>query len=85
MKCLDVLAVLSNEMDGLMSEHAKTVMEMEAVKAARLPLYNALVAIGIEAAFDGLSATQIDGIIMAIWDGVRASMHQQSARGDVPF
>ena len=60
-------------------------MEREAVKAARQSLYDALVKIGVEAAFNDCTAEQIDSVISAVWDGLRASMHRQSAKGDVPI
>ena len=62
-----------------------THMEREAVKAARQSLYNALVKIGVADAFDHCTAEQIDGVIEAVWNGLRASMHLQSARGDMPI
>ena len=61
-----------------------TFMECEAIKAARQPLYDALVKIGVADAFDDCTAEQIDGLIEAVWSGLRASMHQQSAKGQVP-
>lgn len=81
-------------------------MEREAIRAARRPLYDALVRIGrvriktvdmgdlpgsrydeipLTAAFDGLSAADIDSIIESVIAGFRASMTQASARGEVPF
>jgi len=61
-----------------------TFMEREAVKAARQSLYDALVKIGVADAFNDCTAEQIDGVIEAVWNGLRASMHQQSAKGEIP-
>ena len=60
-----------------------THMEREAVKAARQSLYDALVKIGVAGAFDHCTAEQIDSVIEAVWNGLRASMHLQSAKGDM--
>jgi hypothetical protein len=62
-----------------------TDMEKEAIFQARRPFYEALVKIGAQSAFEKLSADQIDSIIAAVWDGLRASMTQQSAAGNIPF
>ena len=62
-----------------------TFMEREAIKAAREQLYDALVEIGIADAFNDCTADQIDLVIEAVWAGLRASMHLQSAKGDTPF
>jgi hypothetical protein len=62
-----------------------TYMEQEAIRAARQSLYDALVEIGIEAAFDHCTTEQIDAIIEAVWGGLRASMHWQSAKGEFPI
>jgi len=61
-----------------------TYMECEAVKAARQSLYDALVRIGVEAAFNDCTAEQIDSVIEAVWNGLRESMQLQSARGEIP-
>jgi hypothetical protein len=61
-----------------------TFMEREAVKAARQSFYDALVKIGVADAFNDCTAEQIDGVIETVWNGLRASMHQQSARGEIP-
>jgi hypothetical protein len=61
-----------------------THMEREAIVAARQALYDALVKIGVAEAFNDCSAEQIDSVIEAVWSGLRASMQQQSARGEVP-
>jgi uncharacterized protein DUF6511 len=62
-----------------------TFMETEAIKDARQSLYDALVKIGVEHAFDDCTAEEIDSVIKAVWDRLRASMHQQSARGEMPI
>jgi Family of unknown function (DUF6511) len=62
-----------------------TGMEQEAIRAARQSLYDALVKIGIADAFDNCTADQIDMVIEAVWDGLRASMHLQTAKGEVPY
>lgn len=62
-----------------------TDMEKEAIFQARRPFYEALVKVGAQGAFEKLSADQIDSIIEAVWDGLRASMAQQSAAGNIPF
>jgi hypothetical protein len=63
---------------------ALTYMEREATVAARQSLYDALVKIGVTDAFNDCSAEQIDSVIEAVWNGLRASMQQQSARGEIP-
>ena len=62
-----------------------THMERSAVKAARQSLYDALIEIGIADAFNDCTAEQIDSVIEAVWNGLRASMHLQSAKGDMPI
>jgi hypothetical protein len=61
-----------------------TFMEREAVKAARQSLYDALLKIGVADAFNDCTAEEIDSLIEAVWNGLRASMHQQSVRGEIP-
>jgi hypothetical protein len=63
----------------------KTEMEREAIKAARRAVYDCLVKLGIESAFDNCTAVQIDGLIEAVWDALRASMQQQTAAGAIPI
>lgn len=64
-----------------------TAMEKKAVVAARAQLWDALVAEGQPLAdqFSLLEGDQIDRIISAVWDGLRASMQKQSGMGDIPF
>jgi hypothetical protein len=62
-----------------------THMEKEAIVAARQSLYNALLMIGVADAFNDCTAEQIDSVIEAVWNGLRASMHLQSARGEIPI
>jgi hypothetical protein len=62
-----------------------TYMEREAIRAARRALYDALVGIGVADALDNCTAEQIDSVIEAVWNGLRASMQQQSARGEIPI
>lgn len=62
-----------------------TAMEQEAIRAARRPLYDALVRIGRADAFNACTPEEIDSVIESVWAGLRASMSQQSARGDVPW
>jgi hypothetical protein len=68
-----------------------TAMEKLAIVAARTQLWDALVAIDGDAAsplcdaFCDLTGEQIDSIISTIWEGLRASMQIQSARGEIPF
>jgi len=69
---------------GVLDKSRLTQMEKDAIKEARLPLYNSLVAAGVAESFNNLSAEQIDVIIRACWDGCRASMHRQSALGELP-
>jgi len=79
---------------------SKTQMEAEAMFQARLPFYEALVKCGsveiplegdlplkvnVAGIFERLTAEQIDSIIEAVWDGLRASMSQQSATGEIPL
>jgi hypothetical protein len=63
----------------------KTQMEQDAIKAARLPLYNALKALGVDYAFNNCSAADIDGIIETVWDAVRMHMQLLTVKGNVPF
>ena len=63
----------------------KTEMERKAIRAARRALYDGLIGLGIEGAFDACTAAQIDGLIEASWDALRASMQQQSAAGEIPI
>jgi len=71
----------------------KTGMERKAIRAARRALYDGLIGLGIEGAFDACTAAQIDGLrcptgiarSQAIWDALRASMQQQSAAGEIPI
>ena len=84
-----------------------TAMEKKAVAAARMQLWDALVAegkvridirempddlpggqvedIAVASIFAALAEDQIDRIISAVWDGLRASMQKQSGMGDIPF
>ncbi len=62
-----------------------THMEQEAIRSTRQALYDALVKIGVASAFDNCTADQIDFVIEAVWNGLRASMHLQSAKGEVPY
>ena len=62
-----------------------TYMEKEAISEARRPLYEALIELGIADAFNDCTAEQIDSVIEAVWNGLRASMHLQSAKGDMPI
>jgi hypothetical protein len=63
----------------------KTQMEKDAIKAARLPLYNTLVQLGIADVFDKCTASQMDAVIETIWDAVRAHMQLLTIKGNVPF
>jgi hypothetical protein len=63
----------------------KTQMEKDAIKAARLPLYNALVALGVEDAFVAKAPEQIDSLIETVWDAVRSHMQFLTLKGNVPF
>jgi hypothetical protein len=69
-----------------------TAMEKKAVAAARVVLWDELVAVcdgdqdaPLCIAFAVCSEGQIDRIISAVWDGLRASMQKQSATGAIPF
>lgn len=62
-----------------------TDMERVAIRSARQQLYEALVRIGRVEPFDNATADEIDSVIEAVWNGVRASMQEQSAKGAVPF
>lgn len=62
-----------------------THMEREAIRAARQSLYDALIKIGIADAFNDCAADQIDMVIEAVWNGLRKSMHLQSAKGEIPY
>jgi hypothetical protein len=81
--CLDAIVQLVTENHGTMP--MITIMERNAVIAARKSLYEALVSIGREAAFNDCTAEQMDSVIECVWNGLRASMSQQSALGEVPF
>ena len=89
--CRAALAnVIKNQLDRFLKWEigelaALTHMEKEAIRCARQSLYNSLVEIGIADAFDGCTAEQVDGLIEKVWNGLRASMHLQSARGEIPI
>jgi hypothetical protein len=89
--CARVVAkIIRSAMESFLDEEigrlaALTYMEKEAIVAARRSLYDALIEIGIADAFNDCTAEQIDAVIEAVWNGLRASMQQQSARGEVPF
>ncbi len=83
MACLDRIAALTKDTNGVM--HDKTEMEKAAIKAARRQFHDALDRLYLLSVFNSCTAAEIDGIIEAVWDGVRASMQQQSARGEIPF
>ena len=70
--------------DGLLTA-ALSDMERAAISETRRPLYDALIKIGCDKAFENCTAEQIDAVIAAVWDGCRASMARQSASGAVPF
>lgn len=74
---------------GFIAMAELTGMEAQAIKDARPALWASVEAVlGHDLAlamFDGLDPAQVDAIIRSVWDGVRASMQQQSARGEVPF
>lgn len=60
-------------------------MEHNAIASTRRNLYDALVDLGVSHAFENCSTEQIDYLIEAVWNGLQASMRQQSAKGGVPF
>jgi hypothetical protein len=60
-------------------------MELQAIRDARQALYDALLKIGVAAAFDNCTADEIDSVIEEVWQALRASMHLQSARGECPI
>lgn len=85
-ECNAALAVVLDEWGGQeLMQHNLTQMEVVAVRSARQSLYEALVRIGRAEAFNDASAADMDSVIEAVWNGVRASMQEQTARGDVPF
>lgn len=82
MECLDAIADQAKRNNGVID---KTEMEMAAIRAARMPLYEALSEMGLADLAAELGPEKFDQIIEAVWDGCRASMSLQSARGGVPF
>jgi hypothetical protein len=70
---------------GWLTMAALTHMEKIAIKEAKRSLYNSLVGLGKAQYFEDCTAEQIDKLVEAIWNGLRASMSQQSMNGDVPF
>lgn len=82
MGCLDAIASSAMENNGVMS---KTIMERTAITEARLGLYQGLVKIGRDNAFETASKADMETVIEMVWDAIRASMHRQSAAGEVPF
>lgn len=84
--CLDTIDIVLDHWGGEdMIQHNLTQMERVAIRSARQSLYEALVKIGRADAFNEASAEDMDSVIEAIWNGLRGSMQQQSARGEVPF
>lgn len=84
--CLSALNVIIDQWGGEdMIRHNLTQMEQVAIRSARQNLYEALVKIGLADAFNEASAAEMDSVIEAVWNGVRASMQQQTALGEIPF
>jgi hypothetical protein len=83
MPCLDLVQIFAARGMGRMAD--KTSMEKDAIKSARLPLYQCMMALGIAHVFDGCTASQIDAVIETIWDAVRQHMQMRTIKGDVPF
>jgi hypothetical protein len=73
--CIAALTnVIKNRLDRFLKREigelaALTFMEREAIRDARRSLYDALVRIGVEAAFNDCSSEEIDFVIEAVWDG----------------
>jgi hypothetical protein len=84
--CNDALTVVLDERGGQdrMTEKL-TDMEREAIKAARVSLYEALVKIGRAEAFNDASAEEMDSVIDAVWRGCRDSMQSLIGEDGVPF
>lgn len=82
MDCIKTMRIVIDEWGDI---KLLTQMEKKAVADSRLALFNALKAIGRDAAFADATKEQMDSVIEAIWNGLRASMHQQSVTGDIPF
>lgn len=76
MDCLDVVATLVTENRGDMPN--LTDMERIAIKAARPPLYHALLKINRAAGFDDATGDEMDSVIEAIWNACRASLRDQN-------
>lgn len=70
---------------GWLTMAALTQMEKTAIKEAKRSLYNSLLKLGKAQHFEDCSPEQMDELIEAVWNGLRASMSQQSMVGDVPF
>lgn len=85
-ECHKAIDVVLDEWGGPeLMQHNLTQMEQVAIRAARASLHEALVKIGRAESFNDATSEDMDGVIEAVWNGVRASMQQQSARGEIPF
>lgn len=82
MDCLDAIEANVKENNGKMN---KTQMEANAISAARNSLYTALAEIGRAEPFNDASKEEMEFVIESVWNGLRASMTQQSATGEIPF
>lgn len=62
-----------------------TEMERVAIRDARKEFATALHSVGLLDRFRDCSADQMDAVIEAIWNGLRASMQRQSLNDEIPF
>lgn len=83
MECLD--AITANAIRGMGVMSSKTEMERKAISDARRQFYAALMSIERAEPFDSATKDEMESVIEAVWDGLRASMQWQAAGGDVPF
>jgi hypothetical protein len=82
---LAIERIVQDRKGGWPSMAALTEMEKKAIKEGKRSLYNSLVEIGKADHFADCSPEQMDRLVEAVWNGLQASMRQQSLDGDVPF
>lgn len=83
--CQEAALKIIVAMRGNMPAGTITAMEKTALKDARQNFADALVAIGALEAFGNQTAENVDYLIYAVWQGLRASMQRQSTAGEIPW